>query len=88
MTVPLAAIVTAAGEKLRSGVLIVAVDGAGGVDGGAGGVAGGVAPGGAPVFGGFGSEIGAAPPPPHAYRIVEAATRAVTWRHCPANLIA
>jgi hypothetical protein len=61
VTVPFAAMVSEAGENVRAGVVTVAADGVAGADGVVGGVAGGV-----PVSGGFGSEIGAAPPPPHA----------------------
>jgi hypothetical protein len=78
----LSAIVTVLGEKVRSGVSIVAVDGAAGVAGGCGcgvvgvvGVAGavgavgavGAGPDGVPATGGNGgADGGAAPPPPHA----------------------
>jgi hypothetical protein len=91
VTVPFAASVTAAGENVRSGVVIVADDGAagevgGGEAGGAaggveGGVEGGVVVGGDPLSGGFGSTIGAAPPPPHACSSAAAATTAVVRRH-------
>jgi hypothetical protein len=90
VTVPFVAIVTAAGENVRSGVVMVAADGAAGgcgLAGGvgavgtvAGGVAGGAAVGGVPVSGGFGSEIGAAPPPPHACRSAAPDTTAVVRR--------
>jgi hypothetical protein len=76
VTVPFCAIVTAPGANVRSGVEIVAADGADGVGGAAGGagtggvgLAGGVGvgvpAGGVPVPGGTGAEGGAAPPPPH-----------------------
>lgn len=93
VTVPFAAIVTAAGEKVRFGVVIVTADGAAGGGGAAGGVAGGVAGGeaggdavgGVPASGGFGSEIGAAPPPPHAFSKATVDTIAVVRRYGWAN---
>jgi hypothetical protein len=80
--VPLAAIVTADGEKVRSGVVIVADNGAGrgggavggvGAGGCAGGVGVGVSAGGVPPvpLGGIGAEGDTAPPPPQPYRTVQ-----------------